>query len=59
MAGKEDRGLRREEVMRLLGISKGTYYNLINSGELKAYRVKVAYRVRESEVERFRQERRA
>lgn len=56
MERMEDRGLRREEVMRLLGIGRDTYYKLINSGKLKAYRVNVAFRVRESEVERFRQE---
>lgn len=59
MERTEDRGLRREEVMLLLGISRGTYYNLINSGKLRAYRVNVAYRVKASEVERFRQEREA
>ncbi|MHC1791814.1 helix-turn-helix domain-containing protein [Solidesulfovibrio sp.] len=56
---REDRGLRREEVMRILGIGRDSYYKLINAKELKAYRINKAFRVRESEVERFRREREA
>jgi excisionase family DNA binding protein len=59
MGEKEDRGLRREEVMRILGIGRDTYYKLIRMKQLKAYRISTAYRVRESEVERFRREREA
>ena len=56
---QEDRGLRREEVMRILGIGRDSYYKLISAKELKAYRINKAFRVRESEVERFRREREA
>jgi excisionase family DNA binding protein len=59
MGEMEDRGLRREEVMRILGIGRDTYYKLIRMKQLKAYRISTAYRVRESEVERFRREREA
>jgi len=51
-----DRGLNRTEVMAILGISQASFYRLIAAGKLKAYRINVAYRVRASEVERFRQE---
>lgn len=57
MEKMEDRGLRREEVLQLLGVSVATFYRLIREGRLEAYRVRCAYRVRLSEVERFRRER--
>ena len=53
----EDRGLRREEVQRILGIGRNTFYRLVNAGKLKTYRINVQYRVRESELERYRQKR--
>ena len=56
MGEKEDRGLRRQETTKILGISDATFYRLVRSGDLKAYRINVEYRVRESEVERFRRE---
>lgn len=57
MGEKEDRGLRRQDVQRVLGISKNTFYRLVKAEKLNAYRINVEYRVRESEVERFRRER--
>lgn len=54
---REDRGLRREEVMRILGISRATFYRLIHGEQLSAYKINVGYRVKESELERFRRHR--
>jgi len=57
MQETQDRSLKREEVLRLLGISTSTFYRLVNSGALRAHKITTALRVKASEVERFRRER--
>ncbi len=49
----DDRLLTVGEVCEELRVSNMTVYRLIKSGELSAIRLGRAYRVRESEVERY------
>lgn len=49
----ENEYLTPKEVMELLYIGRNTFYRLVNSGELKGFRVGKLWRVRRGEVERF------
>lgn len=42
------------EVMEELGIGRNTFYRLVNSGELPAFRIGKLWRVKRSELERWR-----
>lgn len=59
--GEADKALNYRQVMERLGVSRSTVYALIQSGALRSFpaALKKGYRVRESEVERFRQAREA
>lgn len=45
--------LTPREVMDLLCIGRNTFYRLVNSGELKGFRIGKLWRVRREEVELF------
>ena len=45
--------LRPEEVQNYLGIGKNTVYRLIQSGELKGFRVGKLWRIRLKDLEKF------
>lgn len=42
------------EVMEELGIGRNTFYRLVNSGELPAFRIGKLWRVKRSELETWR-----
>lgn len=46
--------LTPKEVMEELAIGKNTLYRLLNSGELPAFRIGKLWRVKRSELERWR-----
>lgn len=48
-----ERLLRVKEVAQSLGVSSGTIYSLIYSGELRPTRVGGSYRITETELERY------
>lgn len=45
--------LTPREVMNLLCIGKSTFYRLVNSGELPAFRIGKLWRVKRSDLKRF------
>ena len=59
MTDQKGRGpfLTVAEVAAMLRVSNMTVYRLIKSGELPAVRVGKGYRIRESELQRFLEER--
>lgn len=42
------------EVMEELGIGRNTFYRLVNSGELPAFRIGKLWRVKRSELEKWK-----
>lgn len=48
--------LTPREVMDLLCIGRNRFYRMVNSGELKGFRIGKLWRVRREEVERFAKE---
>lgn len=46
--------LMPQDVMEQLGIGRNTFYRLVNSGELPAFRIGKLWRVRRSELEKWR-----
>lgn len=49
----ENEYLTPKEVMNLLYIGKNTFYKLVNSGELPAFRVGKLWRVRQEDLMNF------
>ena len=49
----ENEYLTPREVMNLLYIGRNTFYKLVNSGELPAFRIGKLWRVARSDLERF------
>ena len=45
--------LTPKEVMNLLGIGRNTFYRLVNSGELPAFRIGKLWRVRRQDINRL------
>lgn len=45
--------LTPREVMNLLCIGKSTFYRLVNSGELPAFRIGKLWRVKRSDLKKF------
>ena len=45
--------LTPKEVMRELCIGRNTFYRLVNSGELKAFRIGKLWRVRREDLDNF------
>ncbi|SBV99097.1 DNA binding domain-containing protein (modular protein) [uncultured Eubacteriales bacterium] len=48
--------LRAEEVMSLLCIGKNTFYRLVNSGELKGFRIGKQWRIARESIKNFADE---
>jgi len=49
----ENEYLTPAEVMELLFIGKNTFYKLVNSGELKAFRIGKLWRVKRESIEEY------
>lgn len=49
----ENEYLTPTEVMELLFIGKNTFYKLVNSGELKAFRIGKLWRVKRESIEEY------
>ena len=49
----ENEYLTPAEVMELLFIGKNTFYKLVNSGELKAFRIGKLWRVERESIEEY------
>ena len=53
---EENEYLTPKEVMNLLYIGRNTFYKLVNSGELKAFRIGKLWRVRREAIVSFTKE---